>query len=620
MAEEPKPAASAPEVRFAELPADNGLGLAQHTFVLFLSIVLSAVIHFGLVFWFGERPVSVMPTREKAHITPENLPPMRIDTFVREAKLERAAAEEAPDIASDAAAAEARLPEVAETARLSAPTLPPAPLPPSPAPGFDLAPEAPTLAALPEVWARQEVAAIPETDFTSTVNPEPRWTLDAELPRVVDAPDLAASVEFLPAAPGAQPGALLPPVGTEGGVEALAREAERRLAEAATATPPPVDFAEATTTPPPMEEATKLTEEAIRRAAAQTVSAEEQIYQSIDDRLNLALSYYDPPSDPGNRYFRLDILRKPDSPLAVMPKDVVFVQDISGSITRARLAAAKEAMKSALFNTLRAGDRFNIFAFRDVTLTPSGSWMDFNPETRVRAETFIDSLRNRGNTDLFLLLQDLRSLPRDPKRPLIAVVITDGEPTTGLTETTRIIGEFTRLNKGQISVYAFGAKKRDPYFLDMLCYINRGENTASSGNPDTLARELTPVFESIRNPVMQNLSLTLPASGGGELHPRMLTNLYADRTLTLYGRVPRATQSLTCQLRGGSANAPYDALFTFSFSKAKRATLDLRRAWAERAMFDLLADYAENPSQALLERIAAFSKTYGVPNPYKREP
>ena len=95
---------------------------------------------------------------------------------------------------------------------------------------------------MPEVWARQEVAAIPETDFTQTVNPEPRWTLDAELPRVVDAPDLAASVEFLPAAPGAQPGALLPPMGSEGGVEALAREAERRLVETSTATPPPVDL------------------------------------------------------------------------------------------------------------------------------------------------------------------------------------------------------------------------------------------------------------------------------------------------------------------------------------------------------------------------------------------
>ncbi|MGN0886772.1 MAG: VWA domain-containing protein [Candidatus Spyradenecus sp.] len=620
MAEETKPADKAPEVRFAEVPADNGLGLAQHTFVLFLSIVLSGVIHFGLAFWFGERPVALTPAREKAHITPENLPPMRIDTFVREAELERAAAEEAPDIAGDVAAAEAKLPEVAETARLAAPTLPLAPLPPSPNPGLDMTPPAPALATLPEVWARQEVAAIPETDFTQEVNPEPRWTLDAELPRVVDAPDLAASVEFLPAAPGAQPGALLPPMGGEGGVEALAREAERRLAEAATATPPPVDLTEVAPAPAPTEEAGKLAEEAIRQASAPTVAADDQVYQSIDDRLSLALSYYDPPSDPGNRYFRLEILRKPDSPLSVMPKDVVFVQDISGSITRARLAAAKEAMKSALFNTLRAGDRFNIFAFRDVTLTPSGSWMDFNPETRVRAETFIDSLRNRGNTDLFLLLQDLRSLPRDPKRPLIAIVITDGEPTTGLTETTRIIGEFTRLNKGQISVYAFGAKKRDPYFLDMLCYVNRGENTASSGNPDTLARELTPVFESIRNPVMQNLSLTFPAAGGGELHPRMLTNLYADRTLTLYGRVPRGTQALTCQLRGGSASAPYDALFTFTFAQAKRATLDLRRAWAERAMFDLLADYAENPSQALLERIAAFSRTYGVPNPYKREP
>ena len=123
MAEETKPTASTPEVRFAEVPADNGLGLAQHTFILFLSIVLSGVIHFGLVFWFGEQPVALTSVREKAHITPENLPPMRIDTFVREAKLERAAAEDAPDITGDVAAAEAKLPEVAEAARLAAPTL-----------------------------------------------------------------------------------------------------------------------------------------------------------------------------------------------------------------------------------------------------------------------------------------------------------------------------------------------------------------------------------------------------------------------------------------------------------------------------------------------------------------
>jgi hypothetical protein len=34
-------------------------------------------------------------------------------------------------------------------------------------------------------------------------------------------------------------------------------------------------------------------------------------------------------------------------------------------------------------------------------------------------------------------------------------------------------------------------------------------------------------------------------------------------------------------------------------------------------MFDLLADYAANPSVQLLNDIESFSKTYNVNNPYK---
>lgn len=604
-----------------EATTDNGLSLAQHTFVLFVSIVLSVVIHFGLMYWFGETAVATSTGRERAHITPENLPPMRIDAFVMQADLQRADAEQAPDVAGDVAEAGEALPEAAETAQSVSPILPPAPLPEVELPGLDIAQDELTLPPVPDAWARQQVAAVPETPLTQETAPAPRWTIDAAVPRIPDAPDLAASVEFARGSgPSSMPGAILPP--GLGGGNTLAEQAARL-----TTTPPSAGFADEASlaeaagslAAADLSAVDKLAAEAIQSAVlSPTEGTPEVVYQSIDDRLNLALTYYDAPGDTSYRYFRLDILRKPESSLPIMSKDVVFIQDISGSIGRARLAAAKAAMKSALFNTLRAGDRFNIFAFRDVTLTPSGSWMTFNPDTRLTAETFIDSLRNRGNTDLFLLLQDLQTLPRDPKRPLIAIVITDGEPTVGITETTRIIGEFTRINKGNISVYSFGAKKRDPYFLDMLCYVNRGENTASSGNADTLARELAPVFESIRNPVMKDLSLTFATAGGGEIHPRMLTNLYADRTLTLYGRVPRKTTSITCQLRGGSALSPYDAVFTFTFDNATRSTLDLRRLWAQRAMFDLLADYAENPSTDLLARIETFSRTYNVPNPYRK--
>lgn len=596
---------------------DNGLGLAGHAFLLFVSIVFSVLIHFGVMYACGEIGVNPINPTKKAHITPENLPPMQIEAFVQEVNLIQAEIVEQPDIESAAEQASETLSATAAAAAVPLPSLSPAALPADIAPGTALAPidTKAVLPVLPPSFVRQEIAAVPETDFTKSVNPDPRWTLDAATPRVPDAPDLAASVESpLGAADalGAASVAMLPPLRDQTAIAQSVEQLDTLISSEIKEIPHHVaePIAE-------REAMSQLADAAVSEAISQGSRVNLPNFRAIDDRLSLALTSYETSDDSTHRYFRLDVLRRPDSPLPIMAKDVIFIQDISGSIGKARLAAAKEAMKSALFNILRVGDRFNIFAFRDVTLTPSAEWLTFNPDTRVQAETFIDSLRARGNTDLFLLLQDLLTLKRDPMRPLIAIVITDGEATVGVTETTRIIGEFSRVNKGQISIYSFGAKKRDPYFLDMLCYVNRGENTSASGHVSEMSAELAPVFESIRNPVMKDISLTFHTAGGGEIHPRNLTNLYADRTLTLYGRVPKETPALTCQLRGLSGEAPYDAVFSFPFNEATESELDLRRAWAERAMFDLLAEYAENPSEALLNKINTFSKTYDVPNPYK---
>lgn len=597
--------------------SDNGLGLGRHTFVLFVSIVLSAILHFGLMFAFGDLDVAE-PGEEarRAHVTPENLPPVRIEAFVRQTELARAVTDRAPDAAKAAERSAATLPAKAETVPLPQPPLPAPSLPkPNGISGTALDPPATALPRLPDAMFRQEVAAIPDTAFTRTVNPDPRWTLDATIPRVPNAPDLASSVEPRKESFGGGLPGELPPL-AEGTLAAVAGLLSKKVGGAEAV--PPSQAVSAVTGGTGDKALEVLADRAAREAARPSLGEPAAPFRPIDDRLSLALSVYDPPSDPAHRYFRLDVLRRPESSLPIMPKDVVFIQDISGSIKAWRLRACKDALKAALFRTLRHGDRFSLFAFRGNTLTPANGWLSFDATTRQRAETFVDSLRALGNTDLFLLLQDLFRLPADPRRPLIAVIITDGEPNAGITETTRIIGEFSRLNQGRIAVYTFGVKPRNPYFLDMLCYANRGESTTASGDLSRLAEELTPVFDSIRNPVMKNLSLTFDARSGGEIHPRHLTNLYADRTLTVYGRVPKATQSVTCQLRGVSSEAPYDAVFSFDFAEATPSRLDLRKAWAERAIFDLLAEYAENPSAGLLARIEAFSRAYGVPNPYRK--
>jgi len=618
-----------------DYPTDNGLSLGRHALVLFLSVTLSMAMHFGAFYRFGTAYVAdASQTAQRAHLTPDTLPPVQIEAFVRQAALATATIARPPDVSAEADRTASALPEKAEGAKAPLPTLPA--LPPPQMPSAELTPL--PVPALPSLPVRQDVAAVPDTEFTRTVNPDPLWTLEASVPRVPHAPDLASSVESATApdalgsgmrrgtenVPGGLPVAL-PPATDSQTLDLLRERLALTVSRGTLAPSAPDTTASAGSAGAVSQTLEQLAAQATALPAPSTALPGEMgvvpdlHFQSIDDRLRLSLCFYDHPSEPDSRYFRLDIVRRPESSLPIMEKDVVFIQDISGSIGASRLEYCKESMKSALFNTLRTGDRFNIFAFRDVTLTPASGWLTFSTETRPRAETFINSLRAKGATDLFLLLQDLLYLPQDPSRPLIAVVVTDGEPTVGVTETTRIIGEFSRMNQGRISVYSFGAKKRDPYFLDMLCYANRGENTSASGRVADINRELKPIFEEIRNPVMKDLQLTFNGASGSDIHPRHLTNLYADRMLTVYGRVPRATEQVTCQLRGQSAAEPYDAVFTFDFREAEKSKIDLRKAWAERAMFDLLSEYAENPSEALLGRIAAFAQTYGVPNPYRQQ-
>ncbi len=607
---------------------NNGLSLGQHAFVFFISIVLSVALHFGLLYYCGEMTVSEAHVKETApKVLPAELPPMHIERFVQQTHLVSADVIRSPDATVDASKVTSAIEAHVAQAKLSAPTTLPAPTLPTNEPTGDILESLkPNLDTLPDTLVRQEVVTVPETDVTQLTNPDPRWEINAAIPVVANAPDLAPTHDLVHGLPNAQPDfqpfvaaapsseeifAQLTPLTDKS--DALVKDVvENNVKEG---------MAEGLEAARDLEQTAALADAAMAQSNP-AITLNTLAYHQIDDRLNLNLQIYQSPNDLAHNYFQLTIMRRPESQMPIMPKDVVFIQDISGSIGRSRLEYIKAATKSAIFNTLRAGDRFNIFAFRDVTLTPSSTWMTFNPDTRVRAEKFIDSLRARGNTDLFLLLQDLLTLPRDPKRPLIAVVVTDGEATAGVTETTRIIGEFSRMNQGNISVYTFDAKRRNPYFLDMLCYSNRGENTTASSatNLKELAKELKPVFESIRNPVMKDVTLSFDAASKGEVHPAKLTNLYADRALTIYGRVPRAVSQVTCQLRGVSSEQPYDAVFSFAVKNATVTALDLRKAWAERAMFDLLAEYAENPSPTLRAKINRFAKNYNVRDPYAEKP
>ncbi|MEI7901969.1 MAG: VWA domain-containing protein [bacterium] len=358
-----------------------------------------------------------------------------------------------------------------------------------------------------------------------------------------------------------------------------------------------------------------------REAQAQIEAVQELIdYVPIDELLAVGLETYRDPAEPGRVYFRIGIQPRADKYVPVIAKDIVLVQDVSASISEERLLFCRRAFVAAL-DSLNPDDRFNVVAFRESFENCFPTWTAVTPENKQTAAKFISVLRSFGQTDVFGSLRSLLKHPRDPKRPMVAFLVTDGKPTYGMTKSAKIIGEFSKLNNGMMSVYMYGTQgSANIYLLDMLTYCNRGTAKVVSGNRWDIPVSMALEYEGVRNPVMGDVSVVFDSASKSEVYPKRATNLYKDRPLELSGVCPDGTDELVFQIRGLAADKGYDSIFRLSLTQhAKLGTSAVKTRWAQQKMFHLVGGYSRDAQPRLFEEMLKVNKQYGVPIPYESE-
>lgn len=365
-------------------------------------------------------------------------------------------------------------------------------------------------------------------------------------------------------------------------------------------------------------------EKQARAAQEQIEQMHEKIdYLPIDDLLQVHLDLYEDPSDASQRYFQVSIQPNPQKPVPTIPKDIVFVQDVSGSMQRERMVFCRRALAEAL-KTLNTGDRFNIVAFREsFEYCFQNQWAEVNPDHLRKAAQFIDGMQARGNTDLFRSLKALLELPRDPKRPMVAFVVTDGVPTAGLVKNAEIISDFSLINEGMMSVYMFGiSSQANAYLLDMLTYCNRGNFSVMPRGIGrwSIPEQMGSAYESIRNPLMADISVVFDSASQAEVYPQRTPNLYRDRPLILNGVCPAGTKEIVFQIRGLASAKGYDSVFRLRLdSQAQKGTAALKRRWADQKMYHLAGAYARRPSAGLMQQMRGIHALYQVEIPYENK-
>ena len=283
-------------------------------------------------------------------------------------------------------------------------------------------------------------------------------------------------------------------------------------------------------------------------------------------------------------YFRATV--RPKTRIPTVPKDVVIIIDASGSIGRDRLTSCRKAAHRILRTCTNTGDRFNLVAFRDRFSYAFKTWQECNAKSFDVGDKWLDGLVAHGRTDVFSTIASVLTLPRDPARPLIALVVTDGDANVGVKETAQIISKFSALNDGLVSVYMYGVKSNaNRELIDVLTRSNRGESFIFSGwFRQDAGDKIDALSERFRDPVLSDLRLIFATTCKAEAYPRLLKNLYRGNLVEIIGRVPKGTSEVAFSLKALAGTMAYEGYFKLPLAGAARDS-KLAETWrAEQAI------------------------------------
>jgi uncharacterized protein YegL len=211
--------------------------------------------------------------------------------------------------------------------------------------------------------------------------------------------------------------------------------------------------------------------------------------------------------------------------LGTLPKHVIFVLDISGSMYGEKLQQTKDAMVTIL-DDLTEKDYFNILSFSDEVIhwvpdaeknleSPHSLTHKGTKELRDEALRYVLKLNTLGGTNIHDAMMEALKLVTDVKiaetavprntNPII-VFLTDGEPTTGVTSGPEIERLIARANqKLEVPIYGLAFGKGADFTLVKSISSTSGAYARKIFEGSDAAIQLEDFYLELANPLLNNV-------------------------------------------------------------------------------------------------------------------
>ena len=234
----------------------------------------------------------------------------------------------------------------------------------------------------------------------------------------------------------------------------------------------------------------------------------------------------------GGGYFSVMLFPPADlANLEQEPVEMVFLVDVSGSMSGNPIGQCKDAMQYAL-GKMRPGDTFQVITFANGSRSLFDRARPVDKSSIAKARRFIDDASAGGGTEMMTGIQAAFDAPADPQRQRIVAMMTDGYVGN---EDQILQAIHDKLRGARMFSFGVGGSP-NRYLMEGAARVGRGAVTYLNPRDDG-AKVMQAYFDRVSRPALTDLRLDFGSEARqSDLYPSRMPDLFVGRPVIVTGR------------------------------------------------------------------------------------
>ncbi len=315
--------------------------------------------------------------------------------------------------------------------------------------------------------------------------------------------------------------------------------------------------------------------------------------------------------DSGKGYFMLMVQPRLEDEKAAPPREMVFLVDVSGSMSGQPTGKVKQCMRDFLASS-RSNDTLQVITFAGTANKVFEKPVPVTPENIKKALDFTNGYQGGGGTEMLKGIKMVIDEPVDPNRVRVAIMLTDGF----IGNEAEIIEAVGKSSSNQLYFWTIGiGSSPNRFLLDGVAKQGGGMSQVVELNTDP-KDIVDKMVERIHKAQLSNVKIDWNGLQIFDTYPRRISGLWAGRPIIMYGRYSDGGNT-SIKISGMAEGKPIGYSLNVTLPSGNATEHDvLPKVWARQKIEDLSEQMFYGDDPQVVEEITNVALDYKLMSQY----